>query len=68
MLFPKNQHSVERVIRILLGVGLLAAVFVGPQTAWGWLGVIPLVTGLAGSCPLYTLLGFSTCPLKKSVG
>ncbi len=66
MLFPKNEHSVERVIRILLGGGLLATVFVGPQKAWGWLGVIPLVTGLAGSCPLYTLVGFSTCPLKKS--
>jgi len=66
MLFQKNQHAVERVVRVLLGVGLLSVVFVGPQTAWGWLGVVPLVTGLAGSCPLYTLFGFSTCPLQKN--
>jgi len=66
MLFKKNQHAVERVVRVLLGVGLLSVVFVGPQTAWGWLGVVPLVTGLAGSCPLYTLFGFSTCPLQKN--
>lgn len=66
MLFRKNQHAVERVVRILLGVGLLSVVFVGPQTVWGWLGVVPLVTGLAGSCPLYTLFGFSTCPLQKN--
>jgi hypothetical protein len=66
MLFQKNQHAVERVVRVLLGVGLLSVVFVGPQTAWGWLGVVPLVTGLAGSCPLYTLFGFSTCPLQTN--
>lgn len=66
MLFRKNQHAVERAVRVLLGVGLLSVVFVGPQTAWGWLGVVPLVTGLAGSCPLYTLFGFSKCPLQKN--
>ena len=66
MLFRKNQHAVERLVRVLLGVGLLSVVFVGPQTAWGWLGVVPLVTGLAGSCPLYTLFGFSTCRLQKN--
>ena len=67
MLFRKNQHAVERVIRILLGAGLLAVVFVGPQRSWGWLGIVPLATGLAGSCPLYTLFGFSTCRLQKNV-
>lgn len=63
-LLPTNEHPIERVARIALGVGLLALVFVGPQTPWGWLGAVPLATGLIGSCPLYTLLGFSTCPLK----
>lgn len=67
MLFRKNQHAVERAIRILLGAGLLAVVFVGPQTSWGWLGIVPLATGLAGSCPLYKLFGFSTCRLQKNV-
>jgi len=60
-LFPQNEHSVERVLRVLVGIGLLALAFVGPKTPWGYLGIIPLVTGLAGTCPLYTILGISTC-------
>ena len=47
-----------------LGVVLIALVFVGPQTPWGWLGLIPLMTGLIGSCPVYTVLGVSTCSTK----
>ncbi len=61
-IFPRNEHTVERVVRVLVGLGLLAIVFVGPRTPWGWLGIIPLATGLAGTCPLYTVLGISTCP------
>lgn len=60
-LFPKNEHKVERVVRVIVGIGLLSIVFVGPQTAWGYLGLIPLLTGVLGSCPLYTVLGISTC-------
>lgn len=48
-----------------LGVALLALVFMGPHTPWGWLGIIPLMTGVMGSCPLYTLLGVSTCKTHK---
>ena len=59
--FPKNEHTVERVLRVLVGLGLLGLVFFGPKTAWGWIGILPLVTGLAGSCPAYTLFGISTC-------
>jgi hypothetical protein len=59
-ILPINEHRVERVLRVVLGLGLLALVFVGPQTPWGWVGIVPLLTGAAGSCPLYTLLGFST--------
>ena len=69
-LLPANEGSLDRVLRVLrvvLGVGLLALVFVGPQTAWGWLGVVPLVTGLVGSCPLYTLFGLSTCRVPAKV-
>jgi hypothetical protein len=51
-------------MRIVLGLGLIAIVFVGPQTPWGWVGVVPLLTGLFGTCPLYTLLGFRTCPRR----
>jgi hypothetical protein len=65
-LFPQSEHKVERGIRIALGLGALAVVFVGPQTAWGWLGVVPLATGLLGSCPLYTLFGISTCKVAKT--
>jgi len=61
----RNEHPIERVVRVALGLGLISIAFVGPQTPWGWLGVIPLATGLIGSCPLYSLLGINTCPLAK---
>lgn len=64
-LFPTNEHPVERVARVALGIGLLAIVFTGPQTPWGWLGLVPLATGLLGSCPLYTLLRIRTCPVRR---
>jgi len=63
-LLPVNVHPAERGIRVLLGLILLGLVFVGPRTPWGLLGLIPLATGLLGSCPLYTLLGFSTCATR----
>lgn len=62
--FPHNEHTVERVIRVVLGLGILSLYFVGPQTPWALLGAIPLVTGAVGSCPIYTLFGISTCPRK----
>ena len=65
-ILPKNENTLERVARVVLGLGLLSIAFVGPQTAWGYLGVVPLLTGIIGSCPLYTLFGISTCPLKQS--
>ncbi|MGE0442897.1 MAG: DUF2892 domain-containing protein [Gemmatimonadales bacterium] len=64
-LLPRNEHPIERGLRVLVGLGLLAMVFVGPKTPWGWLGIVPLATGLIGSCPLYTLLGINTCPLDR---
>jgi hypothetical protein len=63
-LLPTNEHPAERVIRVIVGLGVLALVFVGPKTAWGFLGLVPLATGVLGSCPLYTLFGLSTCPAK----
>lgn len=63
-ILPKNEHTVERVLRVGLGVVLIALVFVGPQTPWGWVGLVPLITGLIGSCPVYTVLGVSTCSMK----
>lgn len=60
-LFPANVHPVERLARLLVGIGLLTLAVVGPRTPLGFVGVLPLVTGLAGTCPAYTLLGVSTC-------
>ena len=61
-----TEHPIERILRALIGLGLLALVFLGPRTAWGWIGLIPLLTGVTGLCPLYTLLGISTCPKKSA--
>ncbi len=61
-----TQHPVERVFRVLVGVVVLSLVFIGPKTAWGWIGLLPILTGLSGLCPLYTVLGFSTCPKKTA--
>jgi hypothetical protein len=63
-LLPVNEHPIERVIRVALGLGLISIAFIGPKSPLGWIGVVPLATGLLGSCPLYTLFGFSTCPMK----
>lgn len=55
-----NVHNIEGIFRILLGVAMLALVFTGPQTPWGWLGLVLIVTGIAKFCPIYFLLGIST--------
>lgn len=60
-MFKSNVGTTDRVIRIVVGLVLIALVFVGPETAWGWLGLIPLATGVFGTCPAYSLLGVSTC-------
>lgn len=56
-----NVGNGDRLLRVVLGLVLIALVFVGPKTPWGWVGLVPLVTGLAKFCPLYTLFGVSTC-------
>ncbi len=64
-LLPVNEHPAERAARVVLGLGLIAASAMAILPAWGYIGVVPLLTGLIGSCPLYTVLGFSTCPLRQ---
>jgi membrane-associated protease RseP (regulator of RpoE activity) len=59
--FPNNEHLIERVVRVVGGLGIVSLAFVGPATPWAWLGLVPVITGLAGTCPIYTLLGVSTC-------
>jgi Na+/proline symporter len=60
-----NEHAIDRIVRVVIGLVLLSLVFVGPQTLWGLVGVVPLVTGAIGFCPLYKVLGFSTCPTTE---
>ena len=60
-----NEHPVERALRVLVGLGLLSLVFFGPKTAWGYVGLLPVVTGLSGMCPLYSIFGFSTCRVSS---
>lgn len=65
-LLPRNVHEIERIVRVLVGIGVLSLAFVGPKTPWAWLGLVPIVTGLLGTCPLYTLFGISTCPRRQA--
>lgn len=65
-ILPTNEHLIERIARVAIGLFGLSLVFTGPKTAWGYIGILPLLTGLVGSCPLYTLLGISTCARKAS--
>ena len=60
----QNVGSIDKTIRIIVGLGLISLVFVGPQTVWGWIGVVPLATALIGWCPPYSLLGINTCGVK----
>lgn len=59
-----NEGKFDRVFRIVVGIGLLSLVFIGPQSLWGLIGLVPLLTGVFGFCPLYAVFGFDTCPLK----
>ena len=56
-----NIGRIERVLRAVVGLGLIAITFVGPQTAWGYLGLVPLATAILGWCPTYALFGINTC-------
>lgn len=68
-MFKKNEGTLDRAFRVILGLALLAGFFLMPEASYRWaflLGVVPLATGLIGSCPLYSILGISTCPVKKA--
>lgn len=65
-MFKNNVGNLDRIIRVAVGLGLLAIVFVGPKTPFGWLGLMPLATAALGTCPLYSILGVSTCPTKTA--
>jgi hypothetical protein len=60
-----NVGGVDRFIRIIAGLALIALAFTGVIGAWGYIGAVPLFTGIFRICPAYSLLGISTCPMKK---
>ena len=60
-----NEGGIDRMVRIVAGLVLLGLMATGTIGWWGWLGIVPLVTGLNGWCPAYTLLGMNTCPMKS---
>ena len=66
-MFKTNVGGIDRILRIIVGVALLAAFFLYPDASWRYwtlIGIIPLATGLLSTCPLYSILGLSTCPVK----
>lgn len=65
-LLPQNEHVVDRVARVGIGLVLTSLTLWGPHTLWGLVGLVPIVTGLVGSCPLYTSVGFSTRAAKQT--
>ena len=67
-LFTRNEGTVDRALRVIVGLGLISLVFVGPKTMWGWIGIIPLVTGFTGSCLADNLFGWDTRSPKEKTG
>ena len=67
-LFPRNEAMWDRAMRVVLGLFVLSLVFWGPKSLWGLVGILPVMTGLLGSCPMYTLLGIGTCAVPEKKG
>ncbi len=61
-----NAGTIDRALRVIAGLVLVGLAVSGTIGMWGWIGVVPLVTGLIGFCPAYTILGISTCSMKNS--
>jgi fatty acid desaturase len=60
-----NEGTIDRALRVIAGLVLIALAATGTVGVWGWIGIMPLLTGVVGFCPAYTLLGVNTCPMKK---
>jgi Protein of unknown function (DUF2892) len=60
-----NEGGIDRIVRIVAGLVLIGLAYTGTVGMWGYIGVVPLATGLIGWCPAYTLLGMNTCPMKS---
>ncbi len=62
---PKNIHPIERIIRVVVGLGLCSLAFWGPKNLWFLVGIVPILTGSLGYCPPYQIFGINTCNLGK---
>ena len=60
-----NVGGIDRMARIVVGALLLLLTLMGTIGVWGWIGVVPLATGLLKTCPAYSILGFNTCPMDQ---
>jgi hypothetical protein len=67
-LLARNTGNVDRIIRVIVGAVLVGNVFVGLQTVVGWIGLVLIITGLFGTCPVYSLLGVDTRTVGEKVG
>ena len=61
-----NVGGIDKILRIVAGAGLIDATAAGLLPVWGYIGIVPLATGLMGWCPAYTLIGMNSCPMKKN--
>jgi hypothetical protein len=61
-----NEHVIDRALRVIAGLVLIGLAATGTVGVWGWIGILPLVTGLVGFCPAYAIFGMSTCSMKKT--
>jgi hypothetical protein len=60
-----NEGTVDRAVRVIAGLVILSLAFIGPKSAWGYIGLVPIATGLIGYCPAYSLFGINTCATRK---
>lgn len=60
----RNEGTLDRVLRVIVGLVLIALALTGTLTPWGWIGIVPLATGILGVCPVYSLFGIRTCKLS----
>jgi cadmium resistance protein CadD (predicted permease) len=61
----KNAGTIDRTVRVIAGIAILATAFIGPKTILGYIGIVPILTGALGFCPVYPIFGINTCKLTK---
>jgi hypothetical protein len=61
----RNEGNLDRALRVVAGLALIGLAASGQIGMWGYIGVVPLLTGAIGMCPVYTLLGINTCPARR---